>query len=171
MLGYIHLKLSSKAQSVFLLLLALVLNTSQTFSRFIFLLDSFIPPLTLTCFKSLQSVQSQLADLLLHTTALQSGTTNSQTTSGTLLPATPPLNSSPQLLPATLSKLNFIISMICPPPPPSFQCWGEGVQATDTSAVAHVCLSMCACSSDIYLLYKCQLCVSSNYYCTFKLPL
>ena len=64
-----------------LLSLALVLNTLPTFSRFKFLSDSFVPPQTLVCFRSLLSMQSHLASVLLHSKALQFGT-NSRTTSG-----------------------------------------------------------------------------------------
>ena len=74
--------------SVFLLSLAPVLNTLPTFSKFMFLRDSFVLPLTLVCFKSLLSIQNQLANVLLHTKALQSGT-NARTTSGMLLPSIP----------------------------------------------------------------------------------
>ena len=68
------------------LLLGRVLCTLLTSSRFMFLSDSIVPPLTLVCFKSLQSKQGRLAIALLHIKVLQSGT-NSRTTSGVLLPS------------------------------------------------------------------------------------
>ena len=83
---YINESTTNSLPSVFLLSLAPVLNTSPTFLGFIFLPDSFVPPLTLVCFKSLLSIQSQLANILLHTKAVKSET-NSNTTSGMLLPS------------------------------------------------------------------------------------
>ena len=69
----------NQLQTLFhLLSLAPALKPLLTFSRFMFLPDSFVPPLTLVRLKSLLSIQSQLANLLLHTKTLQSET-NSHT--------------------------------------------------------------------------------------------
>ena len=80
-------QLQSLFRLFFFLSLAPVLNTLPTFSRFTYLPDSFVPPVTLVSFNFFLSMQSQLANVLLHTKAVESGT-NFHITPGMLFPLT-----------------------------------------------------------------------------------